>query len=67
MSEGSTLITRYGDPYVHLGPPGGLAIPTTSPLWQTRCGLGASAGPWGSPLAPVAGYCPDCLAQAGLR
>lgn len=63
-----TVWVREEDPYLHIGPPKGLVIPTESPIFQTRCGLEVSDGIWGrpNPRDELKELCPQCRAQAGI-
>lgn len=63
------LFTRRLEARLHIGPPIGLSIPTSSGLFQTRCGLGLEDGPWVIPslaIVQLGEMCGACLAQAGL-
>jgi hypothetical protein len=62
------MIYRAGDPLKHLGPTPGLDIPFWSPLFSTRCGLEADAGPWqhADGFMNDDAWCPPCLRQAGI-
>jgi hypothetical protein len=57
-------VRRVADPFKHLGPPPHRPIDLGSPLFSTRCGLGAGDGVWWGCSDADDVWCPGCLSQA---